>query len=394
MPIWLVISPSSIWSVTARAIAKTMMWKCWVHETRGSIFFEQPSGISVTEALIQDAEEYQGEVLGTFMLFDYTDADEVRRRGRELVGKFVRVKSEVQARVDETIPVGVHQDILGVHVRGTDMRRDFHSLHPIPAHPQTYLEEAIALDRKQGFTRIFLGCDEVETVELFRNHFESRLITTTAHRTPVGKDLGKGYGWLFHENRPLHRYLLGLEVLLDALLLARCGHFLCGCSNVSQAVMYLSDESQEVHFVPPIWRVPLHERDDSVGREFVASFPPLSAALSPEALAQQLEEMRLVLEAAENSRAQALRTIEKDNAEKIATLQAQLAEAEEIRRHLDSEMKALKREVTAAHEETEGLSSMRSRLECRVRYLMDWWTWLGWRLRPWKKPSWRHGPLK
>lgn len=359
-------------------------------------FFEQPSGMSVTTALALGADEYEGDGSGPFMIIDFTEANvgAVRRRGRELVGKYIRVKPDVLDKVNEIIPPGVHPDILGVHVRGTDMRRGFHSSHPIPAPPQTYLEEAVALDRQNGFTRIFLASDEAETIELFRMHFGNRLITTTAHRTPAGQDLGDGYDWLFRSSRPLHKYRLGLEVLLDALLLARCGHLLCGCSNLSQAAMYFSDAGQVVRFVPPIWRVPPCEKEHSVGRAFVASFAPLAAGLSREALTQHLEEMRLILEAVENARAEALRMAEQDSRERMSALQAQLTEAEKNGKRMAAEVALLKKQIAADGRKGDDLSLKHSRLEGRVRFLMDWWTWLGWRLRPWKKPSWRHTPFR
>lgn len=116
-------------------------------------------------------------------------------------------------------------------------------------------------------------------------------------------DSRQGYNWLFGaSDRDLHKYHLGLEVLVDALLLSRCAHLVCGASNVSHAAMYFADEGQCVHAVPPLWLV-AGEDSLSTGRAYLATLPPPTYQPTAEVLEQNIEELRDLIEHLENERA-------------------------------------------------------------------------------------------
>ena len=172
-------------------------------------------------------------------------------RARELINKYIKIKETIRNEIDSIIPEGIYFNILGVHVRGTDRRQGTHSNHLMTAEANTYLEKAIELDSLYQFSHIFLACDELETVDMFKNTFKERLIVTDAFRVSANVATNINYNWLFNAKRTNHRYLLGKEVLIDALLLARCGHLLCGPSNVSHAAIYFSKGDQEIHEVDP-----------------------------------------------------------------------------------------------------------------------------------------------
>jgi hypothetical protein len=361
-------------------------------------YFEQPAGISVSQALKLDPLDYRGDCIGLFIGGPEPDSSDVlAERGRELVKKFVRVKPDILAKADAVLPPGVHGDVLGVHVRGTDMRRGYCTAHPIPASALAHLEEAVALDRERAFARVFLACDESETVELFQKQFGDRLLTLKAHRTSADKDVSGGYEWLFDARRELHRYHLGLEVLLDALLLARCGTLLCGISNVSRAARYFSDTSQAVRYIAPIWHLPESAGGPSLGRNFLATFPPSTAAPSRDVLVANLEELQCLLELAESAHAETaghLRAAQAESARVAALSEARLEETRQAQQQARGELQAARENAAVVRKDMKNTSARLARLEMRVGYLMDWWTWLGWRLRPWKKPPWRHRPLE
>ncbi|HSI62233.1 MAG TPA: hypothetical protein VLE43_03920 [Candidatus Saccharimonadia bacterium] len=362
-------------------------------------YFEQPAGITVSQALQLDPLDYRGDVIGRFIGGpEEESSDALAERGRELVKKFVRVRPDVLAKVDAVLPSGVHGDVLGVHVRGTDMRRGYYALHPIPASSLAYVEEATALDRQHTFARVVLACDESETVELFQKQFGDRLLTMNAHRTSAAQHMSERYEWLFESQRELHRYHLGLEVLLDALLLSRCGSLLCGISNVSRAARWFSDDRQSVHYVAPIWRLPAHAGGPSLGRSFLASFPPPFAAPSSDAHVAHVEELHRILELAENAHAETARQLQAVQAELALSVKLDLSES--LRAQLEQAARAQERArgelqaAATARKDMKKIAPRLARLEMRVHHIMDWWTWLGWRLRPWKKPSWRHRPLE
>jgi hypothetical protein len=365
-------------------------------------YFEQPAGITVSQALQLDPLEYRGDVIGRFISGPEDDLSQALvERGRELVKRFVRVKPYVLAKADAVLPPGVHGDVLGVHVRGTDMRRGYCASHPIPAPPLAHLEEAAALDREHAFTRVFLASDESETVELFQKQFGDRLLTINAHRTSAAQETSHSYEWLFEAPRELHRYHLGLEVLLDALLLSRCGSLLCGISNVSRAASYFSEDRQSVRYLAPIWRLPAHAGGPSLGRSFLALFPPSPGPPSSGVLVAHVEELHRILELAENAHAETARELQAAQAElaqfvtaPAASLQAQLDQAVQAQEQVRIKLQDARETAAVARKDVKKISTRLARLEMRVRCMMDWWTWLGWRIRPWKKPSWRHHPLE
>lgn len=325
-------------------------------------YFEQPAGLSVAEALRLDPNppDNQSRDFGRFIhVQNIEPPSDVLARARQLVARYVRIKPNVLAEADSILQPGVHSDILGIHVRGTDMRKANATGHVVPATDDAYLEQALALDRKHSFSRIFLACDEIETVSLFTEHFGERLMTSKAHRTSAAAPVSLDYQWLFRPQRQLHRYLLGLEVLVDTLLLARCGHLLCGISNVSHCAMYFSNERQTIHPVPPVWIRAKH-KEPSWAHSFLDIWPKPYVPLSPAVLRGHAQQLQRLLEETVNSRTEAQQLVN--------DLQRKNESGEDIPTHV-------------------GL------LKSRIDHLVNRWTWLGWRLMPWTKPSWRHHPL-
>lgn len=231
-------------------------------------------------------------------------------RIRELMGKYIRVKPEILRQADAILPPGLNPTVLGVHVRGTDLRAAEHPGHPVPAPLLCYLETAQQLDREHHFERIYLASDELEAVTAFEDAFGPRLVTTAAHRTSASVETPMDYKWLFDHQRPLHRYLLGLEVLLDTLLLARCGHFVCGPSNVGRGALAFSHEDQIRHFLPPLWCTP-RRAHPSVGFEYISMYSNPGRIYS--AAAHQLieDELRRLLARSEDAAAAAQQQVEK-----------------------------------------------------------------------------------
>lgn len=211
-------------------------------------YFEQPGGVFLGKALKRKHfNDYSGKAY-SWALTVQPPIDRLVR-ARQLIAKYIRIKRSILDEVDDLICPGNHETILGVHVRGTDRRQGICEGHALTAEVQVYLEAALELDRIHDFAQIFLACDEIESVDLFRQAFGERLMFIDAYRVSAETETKKDYDWLFKASRVNHRYLLGREVLMDALLLSRCGHLLCGPSNVSHAAIYFASEKQIVHEV-------------------------------------------------------------------------------------------------------------------------------------------------
>jgi hypothetical protein len=115
--------------------------------------------------------------------------------------------------------------VLGIHFRGQEYRTA--PIHPFPATPRQMITRARELLSQGGYEKIFVVTEEQAYLDLFKRVFGSRVIHTNAFRTTEVN----AYGMYA---RPNHKYLLGLEVLRDTLLLGRCNALLCASSNVTE----------------------------------------------------------------------------------------------------------------------------------------------------------------
>ncbi len=231
-----------------------------VHGTTNAweYYFEQPGGITLTEAERGEVQRHDGHLIGEFFWTPTDLADDPRvhgdlgARGRQLIERYVHVHPEIVATVDAMLPDVDHMRTLGVHVRGTDMRQPAAAGHPIPPAAHEYVDAALRIASDRSTDRVFLACDESETVDLFRDAFGSSLVVADAHRVSTTTATGHGYGWWFGARRPLHRYLLGREVLVDALALSRCAALVCGASNVPLAATMFAARPPELFTVPAV----------------------------------------------------------------------------------------------------------------------------------------------
>jgi hypothetical protein len=221
-------------------------------------YFEQPGGISLAEAETRDAQRHDGRLLGEFFWTPTDLADDPRvqgdlaLRGRLLIERYVRVRPDITASVDAVLPDADATRTLGVHVRGTDMRRSENPGHPIPPPARAYLDASLQIATDRSIDRVYLACDETETVDLFHDAFGSRLVVADAYRVSTTTPTGRGYDWWFGARRPLHRYRLGREVLVDALAMSRCAALLCGASNVALAATMFATRTPQLYTVPAI----------------------------------------------------------------------------------------------------------------------------------------------
>lgn len=136
--------------------------------------------------------------------------------------------------------------LLGIHVRGTDMYTEGKQ-HPVPTGGTKNFDMIDSLLVKYNLDGIFLCTDTNSTVELFKEYYGGKVITTTAVRQTddskggIHKDSTLGGG------RELHKYQLGVEVITDMYLLSQCNVLLCGPSNVAFAAMiYNSGEYDDI----------------------------------------------------------------------------------------------------------------------------------------------------
>lgn len=116
--------------------------------------------------------------------------------------------------------------VLGVHFRGCDLKS--YRGHPFPATKTQMLNKCNYLISKYGFQKIFICTEEKDYLNFFIKNFGEKLIFFDSYRSFNNP-------YLYYP-RPNHRYYLGRDILLEAMILSSCDGFLFTNSNVSEAV--------------------------------------------------------------------------------------------------------------------------------------------------------------
>ncbi len=137
------------------------------------------------------------------------------------------------------------QKVIGVHYRGTDMKRG-----DIPEHPKTkeidrYIRETEEIINKEGNSLIYLATDENEAVRVFNDVFgKGQVCVQDSYRADKGQTNGIHLDKSV-KSRKDHNYLLGIEVMFDAWMLAKCDNLVCGLSNVASVARLWNDNKFE-----------------------------------------------------------------------------------------------------------------------------------------------------
>ncbi|MGN0278014.1 MAG: hypothetical protein ACI4C4_01525 [Lachnospiraceae bacterium] len=137
--------------------------------------------------------------------------------------------------------VSLTDHVLGIHIRGTDMKNNLG--HPMPAPIEDYLGKTReVLQKFPEINKIFLATDENNVKKAYEQEFQGSqwsLFMNDAFRV---WDQGEKRKTGVHETkidnpRPNHKYLMGKEVLKDAWFLNKCKFLICGHSNITNVVM-------------------------------------------------------------------------------------------------------------------------------------------------------------
>ncbi len=199
-------------------------------------YFEQPVGIGTV-----DIQKYQcvlknrKENSNLANLLNersdgYSRSEQFLSEMARISGKYIRLNQIVGKQISEETAVIRERATLGVHVRGTDFKKNYNG-HPVQVGTMEYLQEAVKVFQTGKYEQIFLATDDSEAIELFKKQFGDRLF----YFEDVIRSSGDDTVMHSKEMRKDHHYLLGVEVLRDMHGLAACGGLIAGLSQVSYA---------------------------------------------------------------------------------------------------------------------------------------------------------------
>ncbi len=136
--------------------------------------------------------------------------------------------------------------ILGVHIRGgleKIVRR-----HSFPPRPIDILNISKNIFKKKKYDKIFLITEDINYLNVFKNYYKKKLITLNTPRTK-SKMFGNHNSHFTDYNRRNHRYRLGREALIDALMLSSADGLLFTTSNLWRFSIIMSKIKQEKYQV-------------------------------------------------------------------------------------------------------------------------------------------------
>lgn len=202
-------------------------------ENSWEYYFEQLSPYSLEEV-------YQSKNV-LFCDGKYPYSAEYKFIGNELneyYAKVFKIKENISNLLIPYEEIFSNNKVLGIHFRGKD-------LNIFPGHPFGPTEKQIfkytdEIIEKYGTDKLFIATDEKRYLDEFIKRYGTRVFYANNFRTEKINE--------FNINpRENHRYLLGLEVIVDTILLSKCNGLLCGPSGVSWAAQSLTDNYQFIY---------------------------------------------------------------------------------------------------------------------------------------------------
>ena len=145
---------------------------------------------------------------------------------QEIFKKYIRLRPETQAALDiARASINVGPSVLGIHFRGTDMRTQ--PSHPLPPTLKQMFRRIDKHLNSANIDKLFLVSESETYVKSFVRRYGKRLSFLDVSRQST-VDI------FVDRPRKNHRYLLGLENIIEMNLLAECGGLVCGYSGLSE----------------------------------------------------------------------------------------------------------------------------------------------------------------
>lgn len=155
-----------------------------------------------------------------------------------LFNKYIHIKKAAQDRISGYSKM-FNQKVLGIHFRGKEM--NYAPGHPFgPTLNQMFTYTDMILE-KYNLDKIFIVTEEKRYLDAFISKYKDKVMYTDSFCI----EKINAYNIYPREN---HKYLLGLEVLCDAVLLSKCNILLCNESNVS-GVANLIGNHEVIYFI-------------------------------------------------------------------------------------------------------------------------------------------------
>ncbi len=161
---------------------------------------------------------------------------------RMLFKKYFKINNNHQKFVENfNKKFFLNRKIVAVHLRGTSYKTSAN--HPFPVTEKQAINLIDELIKKNKFDKIFLCTEDLNYFNLIEKKFKNKIIYLKDAYRSFKDDAFKTYP------RKYHRYKLGRDILLEALLIAKCNTFIFANSNVSEFVKFLDNKKVINYFL-------------------------------------------------------------------------------------------------------------------------------------------------
>lgn len=156
---------------------------------------------------------------------------EYRLKQNKLIKKYIKIKPQVLEKVDQFYQKHLSgKKTIGIHIRGTDKSTEVN-----PVRMETFVEAAHELAQRYPDCQFYVATDETAILEEAQKVLKGKVIAYDSYRSSNGKPIHLGAS-------EISKAQLGEEVLIEALLLAKCDGFVHTVTNVSMAVLFFNPD--------------------------------------------------------------------------------------------------------------------------------------------------------
>lgn len=213
-------------------------------------YFEQPAGISVTDAKESDSVifDYNCDDYDFYSVFhpgsdgDYKFSSKDIENFGIIQKKYIHLHPDLEKKIFTQINslIGNGEKVLAVHARGGDTKVGYKN-HPIPTSAFDYLEEVKNVMQQELFDYVFLATDDLDILKLFQEEFPNKVL----FYSDVNRSKGDVANFWGNSERENHHYKLGEELIRDVYTLAKCSGIICGMSYVSIMAQIIKESNNE-----------------------------------------------------------------------------------------------------------------------------------------------------
>lgn len=178
--------------------------------------------------------DYSFTHVNAHYFYQNPDCQKIRQEYYKIYQQYVTIKPDIVDEVNHFYAEHLAGHLcIGVHKRHWLQQHEQYSRKAVAA--SDYIAVIKQLVATSGATKIFLATDEEDTVKLMKETFGDFLVCRS-DVTRVSASALQEMHWQV-KNTGFH---LGKEVLIDALILAKCDIFIHGLSNISTAISFIN----------------------------------------------------------------------------------------------------------------------------------------------------------